>query len=209
MLMTSNYSLVLTFDNERERLVFPLLPQEITVSSQTKNQTVDVMELGEVTLFGDKALDELAWESKFPFDSGAWNYIDKLRRWKNTKKPVHLIATGFGVNGFFAITEFEYKEIGGDVGSIYYSIRLKEYRDVEVKVINMIGDRLYADSAPRRVDSRVAKKIYKVKQGDYLYLIAKMELGNAEKWRDIAKLNNILAPYTIYPGQILTLPEVR
>jgi len=44
---------------------------------------------------------------------------------------------------------------------------------------------------------------YTVKSGDTL-----SEIGQAEgvDWREIAKLNGIKSPYTIYPGQVLKLP---
>jgi len=47
---------------------------------------------------------------------------------------------------------------------------------------------------------------YTVKSGDYLYAIADQQLGDANRWTEIASLNNISAPYTIYPGQVLKLP---
>ncbi len=39
-----------------------------------------------------------------------------------------------------------------------------------------------------------------VKSGDYLYSIAKQY---SVEWRDIAKLNNLVSPYLIHPGQQL------
>jgi len=47
---------------------------------------------------------------------------------------------------------------------------------------------------------------YTVKSGDYLYKIAADVLGDANRWKEIASLNNISAPYTIYSGQVLKLP---
>jgi len=48
---------------------------------------------------------------------------------------------------------------------------------------------------------------YKVKSGDSLSVIAQRELGHASLWPAIAKLNNISAPYTIYVGQTIMLPD--
>jgi len=52
----------------------------------------------------------------------------------------------------------------------------------------------------------VAAKTYTGKSGDCLYNIAKAQLGNAAKWPDIASLNSIESPYTIYPNKNLKLP---
>lgn len=48
---------------------------------------------------------------------------------------------------------------------------------------------------------------YKVKKGDCLWNIAKAKLGNALLWTEIAKINNIKPPYTIYSNQELNLPD--
>ena len=47
---------------------------------------------------------------------------------------------------------------------------------------------------------------YTVKAGDSLSIIARDVLGNMGLWPEIARLNNIEAPYTIFPGQTITLP---
>lgn len=50
-------------------------------------------------------------------------------------------------------------------------------------------------------------EIYQVKSGDSLSIIARDVLGDMSRWPEIAKLNNLLPPYTIYPGGALLLPE--
>ena len=47
---------------------------------------------------------------------------------------------------------------------------------------------------------------YTVVEGDSLSKIARDVLGNMDLWPQIAEINGIEAPYTIYPGQTLTLP---
>lgn len=48
---------------------------------------------------------------------------------------------------------------------------------------------------------------YTVVKGDCLWTIAQKQLGNAYRWKEIAELNNIKSPYTIYPNDVLTLPD--
>lgn len=50
------------------------------------------------------------------------------------------------------------------------------------------------------------QKTYTVRAGDTLTSIAARQLGNANRWREIAKLNNIRDPRSIRPGQVLKLP---
>lgn len=49
-------------------------------------------------------------------------------------------------------------------------------------------------------------RTYKVRSGDTLYSIAGKLLDRPGRWREIAHANKIIAPYTIYPGQRLTIP---
>lgn len=48
--------------------------------------------------------------------------------------------------------------------------------------------------------------LYVVKKGDYLKKIAAEQLGNAVRWAEIAELNSLDHPYTIFPEQVLQLP---
>jgi LysM repeat protein len=50
-------------------------------------------------------------------------------------------------------------------------------------------------------------KTYTVQSGDCLMDIARKHLGDPHRWREIANLNGIGSPYTIYPGDELKLPE--
>lgn len=49
---------------------------------------------------------------------------------------------------------------------------------------------------------------YTVKRGESLSRIASQQLGSAAKWRAIARVNNMRAPYAIRPGQVIKLPCV-
>lgn len=52
-----------------------------------------------------------------------------------------------------------------------------------------------------------AQRTYTVKRGDTMSRIALQQLGNANRYKEIAKLNGIINPNLILPGQILKLPN--
>jgi nucleoid-associated protein YgaU len=54
---------------------------------------------------------------------------------------------------------------------------------------------------------QVSTETYTVKSGDCLMGIARERLGDPHRWREIANLNGIGPPYTIYPGQELKVPK--
>lgn len=52
----------------------------------------------------------------------------------------------------------------------------------------------------------MAKKLYTVKAGESLSIIARDQLNDLSRWPEIAYVNSLSAPYTIYPGQTIFLP---
>lgn len=206
--MSSNYKMYITYNNENEKLEIPQLPDTYNIRAGSKNESVNISGLGEITIFQDRPALQIDFESYFPAETSTpQDYIDTLIRWKNSKKSVHLIITGTKVNMFCSIENLEYNENGGDVGTIYYKLNLKEYREVKVKGISVIGVKGYTNATNQRVDNRVQPTNYTVRSGDSLYKISKLILGNAERWKEIATLNNIQAPYTIFPSQNIKIPE--
>ncbi len=56
----------------------------------------------------------------------------------------------------------------------------------------------------------VAKRTYEVKSGDSFYAIARDQLGNAARWKELLALNHDLVkgdPTRLRPGQVVVLPE--
>ncbi len=205
--MSSEYKMHLTFNNETEKLLVPILPAKIDVSSGSKNESIDIAGLGEIIILQDRPALQFSFSSYFsPEDSEPRDNIETLLRWKNAKKPVHFIVTGAGINIYCAIENLTYYEQGGDIGTIYYSLYLKEYREVTVRTITVKGNTGIVAAGPQRVDNRVQAKTYTVKSGDCLYNIAKAQLGAASRWPEIASLNGIKTPYIIHPNQTLKLP---
>jgi nucleoid-associated protein YgaU len=73
-------------------------------------------------------------------------------------------------------------------------------------------DTRMANAAPAKVPAAAAtgKKTYKVKTGDSFYKIAKEQLGNAERWKELLDLNKTIVhgdPTQLQPGQTLVLPD--
>ncbi len=73
-----------------------------------------------------------------------------------------------------------------------------------------------ASAAPRTSDTTVVartsdgKRYYTVKSGDSFYSIARTQLGNAARWKELLSLNDTLVrgdPTALQPGQKVVLPE--
>lgn len=219
--MTSEYQMWLTHNGESEKLRFPVLPETLTIKNGSANKSINISGLGEVVIKQDPLALVIEFDCFFPAASFPGVQVDeltppeilkkKIMDWKNSDKPVHFLITGTDINMFCTIENFPCHEEGGDVGTVYYSLGLKEYRETtarQVKVDAATKTATVSPATPARPDNRVEEKTYKVVKGDTLCKIAKKFLGSSSKYMQLYNLNKdkIKNPNLIYVGQVLRLP---
>lgn len=210
--MSSKYQMWLTHNGEAEKLRFPVLPEAITIKKGMSIKSVSIQGLGEVVIKQDPTAIVISFSSFFPAASFPGVQVadltppsdlkDKITVWQKSDKPVHFIVTGTTINLYFVIEDFTYKEQGGDVGTLHYSLTLKEYKEVSVRQVAVEA------ATETRTDNRVGQKTYTVVKGDSLSTIAAKQLGSGSRYTEIVSLNSdiIKNPNLIYPGQVLKLP---
>lgn len=219
--MPSAYQLWLTCNGETERLRFPVLPETIHIQKGGANQSVSIQGLGEVVIKQDPAATVVSFSSFFPakpFPGVQVNSLmppealrEQIAAWKDGDKPVHFLITGTSINLFCVIEDFTTSEQGGDIGTIHYSLTLKEYKEVtarQVKVDVPAKVAYIPEIVPTRTDNRAPERTYTVVKGDCLYNIAAKLLGAGSRYTEIYNLNRdiIKNPNLIFPGQVLKLP---
>lgn len=219
--MSSKYQIWLTHNSEREKIRFPVLPDSITAKNGSLNKSVTISGLGEIVIKQDRPALVISFNSFFPATSfpgvqfsgltAPETVKSKITAWKNSDKPCHFLVTGTGLNMHCMIEEFSCTEQGGDVGTLHYSLVLKEYREVSVRQIKVEVSTKKASpppATPTRTDNRVAEKTYTVVKGDCLWNIAAKHLGSGSRYTEIAALNRdkIKNSNLIYAGQVLKLP---
>ncbi len=177
-----------------EIVQFPVVPGKINMQINGQNKTISLINGGEVNLIKspglrDITIDELllpAFQS-YPFAvykdgfHGAKYYLEKLKKWKKSKHPVQFKLTRTAPDGRdllwdttmdvtienYKITE-DAERYGPDVA---VKLSLKEYRYWGAK------------------KARKSAKTYTVKKGDTLLKIARKQLGDGSKRKDIYKRN--------------------
>lgn len=213
----------ITFNNRSEGFVLPINPKTIELSEQNLNQRITLLNIGEINLIGNRGLIACTLSSFFPSpksphykraDREPMDYINSLKKWKNSKKPVRLIISDSDVNLAMAIDKISHSINEGD-GDIYYTLELSEYRFLNVPSVKVEAS-VQSNGLKERPNTKVAPKKYVVKKGDSLWAIAKKVYGDGAKYTSIYNANKELmdtrnqkskAPqYTIYSGQELTLP---
>lgn len=222
--MITKYQMWITGNAEAEKLRIPVLPEKLTVSIGSNNTTVKVSELGEVVIKQARPAYQYSFKSFFPSVSfpglsvsvyrSPMDCVRMLKRWLESKKPVHLIVTDVGLDSYCTIERFSYYEEGGDVGTIHYELTLKEYREVTVRNVQVAEDNTAeVEPTETRVDNTVPPKTYTVVAGDCLWNIAKQFYGDGSRYTVIQQANADLiaahhgGPNMIWPGDVLTIPE--
>ncbi|MDE7244012.1 MAG: LysM peptidoglycan-binding domain-containing protein [Oscillospiraceae bacterium] len=217
----TSYQMWITGNAESEKLLIPVLPEKFTVSIGSKNTSVDVTGLGEITIKQSRPAYQFSFSSFFPVNTfpGIENIsitppsscVERIKGWIESDKPVHVIITGgIGVNEYCTIEKFNYYEEGGDVGTIHYDLTLKEYKEVTLRQVTVEGDTASVQQTETRVDNTTAPKTYTIKSGDCLWNIAKSIYGDGADYTKLYEANKDVVgdnPNKIYPGQVLSIPE--
>ncbi|WP_018752170.1 LysM peptidoglycan-binding domain-containing protein [Paenibacillus sanguinis] len=207
----------LSYNNNAERLQLPVNPEEITIGNSSQTEVVNVSGIGEVAIINDPVLKTFDFSSQFPSSWGPYcAYKDipdpkaaaaTISRWKATGKPIRFLVTETTWNFAVTIEDYTYREVAGDVGTIYFDLSLREYkfikiRKLETKTTAAGTTSASVSSASARPSERVTPATYTVRSGDSLWKIGQ---SHGVAWQTLAKLNGIRAPYVIRPGQVVKL----
>ena len=217
--MTSEYQMWMTFNGGTERLRFPVHPGRINVRQGMQMDSVSIQGLGEVVIKQDPEAMTVSFDGYFPVQPSQFtqyeplpppmDMVSRITSWMKGNRPVHFFITGTPINGYFEIEQFPYREEGGDVGTIYYTLSLKEYKSTSARQVNVVnGVATLPETIDSRIDSRVTPKSHVVVAGESLYVIARRILGAGSRFPEIFELNRdiISNPHLIMPGMVLRLP---
>ena len=227
--MNTNYEMWITYNAEHEKLRIPVLPEKFNVSIGSRNSTVDLVGLGEVVIKQSRPAYQFSFSSFFPARrfpgmsvrvfAAPMLYVGAIQRWIEGKKPVHLIIANLAVSTYCTIEKFSYYEEGGDVGTIYYDLTFKEYKEVStrrVKVEPVYNPALQllvmtgtVQPEEQRVDNSVSPLNHVVQPGDTLWSLARMYYGDGSLYTKIYEANKDAIganPNNIHPGQVLAIP---
>jgi nucleoid-associated protein YgaU len=210
----------LSYNNGAERTQLPVNPSQISITSPFGNDDITVSQLGEYTIIGDRYLKEFSFNSFFPRDYNEgyceysdllepWQVVETIERWRDSRMPIRLTVTGTPINYAVTIREFDIDpEKAGNVGDIYFSMSLKEFKFVKVRKIDE-SSKVSTESP--RINPKSKPKTYTVKSGDNLFKISQRTGIGGNNWRKLYDANKKVIgnnPNLIYPGQTLVIPNV-
>ena len=211
---------------------FPVAPSRITTRINNKNETIILMNEGEVNVLKKAGLTDIEFEVllpnvKYPFavyPSGfqpATHFLEKLEQLKVNQAPFPFIVNRLMPNGNLlfdtnmkvSLEEYEIQEDVEENGfDIVVSVKLKQYRaygnkKLVIKKETTTNTTKQATVETPRATKTDTAKTHKVVKGDTLWAICKKYYGtvNRAMTDELARKNGIKNPNLIYPGQVIKL----
>lgn len=201
-------------------LRLPVNPAEISFQREKLFETVNIMSLGEVDFpsNGEK-VQETTFSSFFPaeYDASYCQFssipdpeeaMAQLEAWTKSQKPIHFIVGGTKINKLVMASAHTLTIKGGEPGDIYFELTLRSWREIKVRTVAEL-QRTASGIIANRPDLKPVPKTYTVKLGDSLFAIAKMQLGDGSRWKELFALNSSIIgkkPELIYAGTKLVMP---
>jgi len=213
-----------------DKVALPVTPSKLNIKIKNQNDTVNLINEGEINILKAAGLTEIEFEAlipavKYPF-AGKFkpiaSYLTKFENLKNSKKPFRFIVSRvtpagkliFDTNILVGLEDYEITEDAKNGLDLMVKIKLKQYRVYGTKTIKVqkpkgSQTKSTASTTTARPGSPSSKNTYTVKKGDCLWNIAKKYLGDGSRYTEIYKLNKdkISNPNLIYPGQVLKMPN--
>ena len=218
------YRLYLKQDGKQ--ILLPVTPSEIKTKMGNRNKMVYILNFGEMNLAKKPGLQEIRFTALLPgrmysfvqtedgFHEPEY-FLNCFKEYKAAAKPVQLIlfrrlADGtqlFCGNMDVLLEDYTVTEKGGEQGDFWVEMHWKEWKaakSIRYSVKGQNGGNVLVEQGQER-QAKTPAATYTVKKGDCLWNIAKKQLGDGTKYKEIAKKNGISDPNRIYPGQVLKL----
>lgn len=191
-------------------------PREISVTQQNKDKTIDLLNVGEVNVKGNRGLIKTSLSTFLPASGSHFNrsgtapeeIVQAVRKAKNGKRPVRIVISGTDVNAKFSVSNMEEKYVEGQE-DIYINWSFTEDRELNMAAIASYTGRYTDTGLSARPEERSTPKSITLKQGDSLWNIACREYGDGSRWKDIAAENGITDDEVrrLQVGKEIVMPE--
>ena len=212
--------------------LMPITPSKVKVKINNQNKTLTLISGEEINILKEAKLTDVSFDVvlpqvPYPFTNGgaqgASYYLSLFESLKKSKTPFQWIlnrsrpdgAALFYSNLTVGMEDYQITDDAKEGFDLTVSIKLKQYRAFGTKTVQITPSPAPSQPAtatvqepPRETTSAPKSANYTVKSGDCLWNIAKKQLGDGSRWKEIYELNKdkISNPNLIYPNQSLTMP---
>ena len=217
------------------RFAFPVTPSSVDIQIGNQNETVTLINEGEINILKAPSLTEITFTARLPrrpapytatrtIHKAEW-YLEQLEYLKVHKMPFVFQITDpakLRVTTSMEVSLEEYKisEDSDEGDDVLVDITLKQYKSYRTKTVVISNNTPKPPISTTKPSTTTASKTYVVKKGDCLWNIAKKYYGKGSEWKKIYNANKTVIENTakkygrksssngwwIYPGTKLTIP---
>lgn len=178
---------------------FPIFPSEFEINGKAITNTSNILNKGEILIFGGAGLRSTEISSFFPSKvypfcaykdlKAPYDYVDLLEGWYKKGLVLRYIITETNVNWECMIEDFKYGKKDG-TKDVYFTLSLKEYDRYNIQKVN---SNTGTKNRETDKDKKKANNYYAM-EGETLYAIAKYWYDDGEKYKVLSELNGIKDP---------------
>lgn len=215
------------YDFYLDDILLPIPPSKMQLKIKNQNNTCTLINEGEINILKAPGLSEVSFNILIPqqeytfavYKSGFKNadyFLGEFKRLKKQNRPfafkvIRMQPDGkilFNTELTVSLESYKIDEDYKDGFDLSIDVDLKEYKDYSTEIYKEKAGEITAE--PQRETLNAPKtETYTVKKGDCLWNIAKKYYNNGSLYTKIAEANpSIVNPNLIYPGQVLTIPEM-
>ena len=184
---------------------------EMRADGNAGHETVNVQNLGDVTILGKRGLSSIELESFFPNKDysfaaykkkqSPWEYVKKILSWQ--EKTLRLVVTKTKINMQVVISSFSYGEEDG-TGDIKYKLSLMEYwapkytkpKKKKTSKTAASTTKKNIKQGTKRETSKTKAKVHVVSGNDTLWSISKKYYGTGSYANKIYEANKTIIERT-------------
>lgn len=224
------------YDFYLDKCLLPITPSKLTIKINKSNQTITMINDGEINILKKAGLTDIEFECaipqvQYPFATykagfkSADFFLDYFESLKTRNRPFQFIVcrrkpTGnrlFDTNIKVSMEDYKITEDAKNGFDLMVKINLKQWRAYGTKTVKISSDdgNTYASVEAQRESNTspepTTTQTYTVVKGDCLWNIAKKFYGNGSKYTVIYNANRSVVggnPNLIYPRQVLVIPAV-
>lgn len=171
-----SYRMYFNYDNDKQVYILPVLPEEIQITYKGETSSTTIEKFGEVLHKGKRGAAVIKFESFFPASWSSYcacsrgefkspkDWNNWLKTLQEADKPCHFVLTKspLGINLYADVTGYTPSEVGGDPGTIQYSVELKEHREPAIRMLKSSSGHTSKSSKKKRTNNRANSNRYKV-----------------------------------------------
>lgn len=215
------------------KVLLPITPSKITTKIQNNNETINLMNYGEVNVLKQAKLTEIEFDFLLPVNtvstdmantnprSIAW-YLENLEKKKQSKKAFVfkvLRPNEYDTNLKVSLEDYTITEDADEGNYKKVSIKLKQFvkyglKKIKTETQEAVTEAEQSEGSP----IPTTQTTYTVQSGDCLYEISKRFYGDGSLYDKLYEANKDLIDkrnkgtsnpkYTIYTGQKLIIPSL-